>query len=318
MFQGTYRKVVLTVLLITIVIYGLSKLVQYNKEQQLPLLDKDIYYSDKQRLNDQHINMSPGEVKVSFKYEPNLPTAEVEQSNEKQPTLPGGVKNSDKKKHSSQSADNLVKIDQMLVNLTKNQSKFYNYITHLSSSQVEDLVRQLGVSNLTSRKVQEQFLKCGGMLTLRRLQGPQPETPIPVIPSHQKCKKMSFKSSGPLVSLSSVPGSGNSYVRQLLESATGVYTGSVWCDGSYINTGMIGEGVETNNVLAVKLHYYNPTGTKKVLNNDKSIYIVRSPFGAILSEHTRNVARNSKKYLSLGDSHVMEVHFNYGMFICLL
>ena len=171
------------------------------------------------------------------------------------------------------------------------------------------------MSSLTSRKVQEEFLKCGGMLKLRQLKDPLPETPIPVIPSHQHCKKISFKNLGPVVSLSSVPGSGNSWVRQLLESATGIYTGSVWCDSSYVKAGMIDEGVDTNNVLAVKLHYYNAANTRKVLNNDKSIYVVRSPFGAILSEYTRNTARKSGKYLSLGDSHVIEIDFNYGMLI---
>ena len=287
MFQGTYRKILLTALLLTVVIYGLRKLSQYNTTFSL------------------HKNLAPEvnpnkltEAQVNYKHQPNLLPGEVKQNNGK-----------------PQSANDPVKIDQFLLNLVKNQSKFYNYIEHLSPLQVEDLVRQLGVSNLTSRKSQEEFLKCGGMLTLREVKNPQPETPIPVIPSHQRCKKMSFKSSGPLVSLSSVPGSGNSWVRQLLESATGIYTGSVWCDSAYVKAGMIGEGVDTNNVLGVKLHYYNAADTKKVLNNDKSIYVVRSPFGAILSEHTRNVARNSEKYLSLGDSHVIEVDFKYGMLI---
>ena len=298
MFQGTYPKILLTILLLTIVVYGLSKLAHYNTERQLFSLYKITLQKVTLNSNQQR-NRSPGEIKVSYKHQPNLPPEKVKQSN----------------KHSSQSAKNLVKIDHFLLNLVKNQSEFDDYIKHLSSSQVEDLVRQLGVSSITSRKGQEEFLKCDGILTLRQLKDPHPETPIPVIQSHQHCKKMSFKSLGPLVSLSGVPGSGNSWVRQLLESATGIYTGSVWCDSSYIKAGMIGEGIDTNNVLAVKLHYYGPDDTKKVLNNDKSIYVVRSPFGAILSEHTRNVARNSDKYLSLGDSHVIEVDFKYGMLI---
>ena len=309
MQQGTYKRIVLTAWLLTIVIYGLSKLAHHSEGWQLYLLQEEFHYSDKPQLK-----LPLEEVKYSNDKQPTLPPEEdVEKSDKKQPNLLSGeIKQSSKQQYSPPL---VVKIDQFLLNLVKNQSKFYSYIKHLSSSQVEDLVRQLGVSSITSRKGQEEFLKCGGMLTLRWLKDPHPEAPIPVIPSHQRCKKMSFKSSGPLVSLSGVPGSGNSWVRQLLESATGIYTGSVWCDSSYIKAGMIGEGVDTNNVLAVKLHYYNPNGTKKVLNNDKSIYVVRSPFGAILSEHTRNVARNSDKYLSLGDSHVIEVDFKYGMLI---
>ena len=66
---------------------------------------------------------------------------------------------------------------------------------------------------------------------------------------------MSFKSLGPiLVGLVSYLGSGNSWVRQLLESATGIYTGTVYRDPAYVEAGMIGEGVHMNNVLAIKLH----------------------------------------------------------------
>ena len=272
------------ILSLIIVIYGLRKLIHYNIEQDLLLVHKTVYHADKIEKQS-----------TSLPEVTSLP--KVKQVNNKQ-------------QHNS----NFVKIDDFLLNLVKNGSIFKDYVGNLSSPQVESLVKQIEVSNLTSRKVQEEFLACGGISILRQLKGPDPQTPIPVIPSHQHCKKMSFKkNSGPVVSLSSVPGSGNSYVRQLLESATGIYTGAVWCDPTYINAGMIGEGVDTNNAIVVKLHYFGPSGTKKFLNNDKSIYIIRSPFGAILSEHTRNFARNSKKYTSLGDSHVLEIDYKYGM-----
>ena len=50
---------------------------------------------------------------------------------------------------------------------------------------------------------------------------------------------MSFQSSGSVIVLASFPGSGNSWVRQLLESATGIYTGALYCDGAYVRAGMI-------------------------------------------------------------------------------
>lgn len=40
------------------------------------------------------------------------------------------------------------------------------------------------------------------------------------------CKKMSFQNSGIQTLLVSHPGSGNSWVRQLLEATTGIYTGA--------------------------------------------------------------------------------------------
>ena len=352
MFHKTYQRIILVVLLLIIVIYGLRKLIHYDKGQDLPLVLGTVYGTDK--IEKQSTSLPVPEVKHDKgqdlplvhetvyhtdkieKQSTSLPVPEVKHDKgqdlplvhetvyhtdkiEKQSTsLPvSEVRKVNIKRQQNSISNSFVKIDSFLLNLIKNGSKFKNYVSNLSSPQVESLIKQIEVSNLTSRKAQEEFLVCGGISIFRRLKGPDPETPIPVIPSHQHCKKMSFKNSGPIVSLSSIPGSGNSYVRQLLESATGIYTGAVWCDPTYINAGMIGEGVDTNNVIAVKLHYYGPSGTKKFLNNDKSIYIIRSPFGAILSEHTRNVARNSQKYSSLGDSHVLEIDYKYGMCKCV-
>ena len=195
--------------------------------------------------------------------------------------------------------------------------KFTEYVeSNLSSSQVDyliDLMTQMvHVSSLMSRKARKKFLECAGLVTLRELKGSQPKSPISVPPSQQNCRNMSFKNSGPIVALASIAGSGNSWVRQLLESATGIYSGDVYCDPAYVKAGMIGEGVDTNNVLAVKIHYV-PSFVKKVLKNDKAIYVVRSPFGAILSENNRYIARTSKKYRPLGNFHTMEVDFKYGM-----
>ena len=178
---------------------------------------------------------------------------------------------------------------------------FRLYIDKLSPLPIEDIINQIGVGNLTSDVTQKQFLKCAGAIRMLRT------LPLHIPKSHQNCKNMSFKSSGPTVALGSFPGSGNSWVRQLLESATGIYTGALYCDGSYLAVGMMGEGVTTNNVLAVKTHDW-PTGTKAKINPDKGIYVVRSPFGAILSEHNRYLARKAK---SSGDRHTTEVKQDY-------
>ena len=180
-----------------------------------------------------------------------------------------------------------------------------SYINKLSPSEIESVINQMGVSNLTSDVSQKQFLKCAA--AVRMLRSLSSSLPVHMPKSHQNCKNMSFQSSGPTVALGSFPGSGNSWVRQLLESATGIYTGALYCDGSYLAVGMMGEGVTTNNVLAVKTHDW-PTGTKAKINPDKGIYVVRSPFGAILSEHNRYLARKAK---SSGDRHTAEVKQDY-------
>ena len=203
---------------------------------------------------------------------------------------------------------------QHLIELAYNKAKFINYVNKLSSPQLEDLLKQMGISNLTSKRAQIGFIDCAGMFLLQKLKGKQPSSPIPIPPSHQHCKNMSFKRSGPLVGLISFPSSGNSWVRQLLEAATGIYTGAAtgYCDLYYVKAGMIGENVGTNNVLVVKAHG-SPTQIKDIAKNpQKVIYLVRNPFEVILAEKNRNTAMMSKNYTGR-NNHIVEVDFNYGM-----
>ena len=190
-----------------------------------------------------------------------------------------------------------------------NKVKIRAYLRTLPPLQVRELIKEVGVSNLTSETSQKQFLNCSGIEIL----GGSLQTPIHIPPSHQHCKKMRFQSSGPIVALGSFAGSGNSWVRQLLESATGIYTGAIYCDPSYIAAGMIGEGITTENVLAIKCHA-SPSTTKSLLNHDKVIYIVRSPFGAIISEENR---RHTKQ-LGLDKRHTSEIHFNKGLHMLIV
>lgn len=239
-------------------------------------------------------------------------TGKTKQSDKTQP--PVGVSNTNNQQQPI-TPSVVPEIDQRLLDMAKKGS-FGKYVDSLSSSQLKNLTMQIvGVNNLTTDGAQKQFLKCTGDFTLKNLYGKHPKSPIE-FPKYQHCKKMSFKSSGPLVTLSSVPGSGNSWVRQLVESATGIHTGAVYCDLSYVKVGMIGEGMYTNNVLLVKIHLW-PSYIRKYIKNDKAIYVVRSPFNAILAENNRNIARVSKKYLAQGDSHIMEVDFNYSMYLSL-
>ena len=111
------------------------------------------------------------------------------------------------------------------------------------------------------------------------------------------CKKMSFQDFGIPTMLVSFPGSGNSWVRQLLESATGIYTGSDRdCDLDYIKIGMLGEGITSQNVIAVKFHL-------GVLPTDwpfkKVIYIIRNPYDAIVAEYQRFFTAKFKKRTEL-------------------
>ena len=226
---------------------------------------------------------------------------EVYCNNELQPPLPSGVISAEEVNRYS------------VLTLHRNRVKVKAYLNSLSSWQTDDVIRQIGVSNLSSELSKQQFLNCSGVAILGRTL----KSSLQIPPSHQHCRKMSFQSSGPIVALASFPGSGNSWVRQLLESATGIYTGALYCDGSYIQAGMIGEGVTTEKVLVIKTHDW-PYAAKKLLNHDKAIYIIRSPFASILAEHNRYLVGLYRKRLSLGDRHISEVgpeYYSYGMYV---
>ena len=165
----------------------------------------------------------------------------------------------------------------------------YKTFHDFTESQIDNIITAFGIPNLNSSNFKEQMLACTG-LTLAKAKKPVNITSDGnvVMPKHfQKCKSMSFQMTGKTVALFSFPGSGNSWMRQLIETTTGIYTGTYQdCDDSYIFNGMIGEGVYTDNVIAVKIHFPN-TDDQKWLDERSIIYVVRNPFDAILAEWNR-------------------------------
>lgn len=115
------------------------------------------------------------------------------------------------------------------------------------------------------------------------------------------------------VALASLPGSGNTWVRQLLEMATGLCTGAVYCDISLRASGFAGEHTCGGQALAIKTHYSFPKwmgnrGVNLEKNNrvcyGSAILLVRNPFNALVSEWNRNVANNFAVHTIVLDSHV--------------
>lgn len=117
----------------------------------------------------------------------------------------------------------------------------------------------------------------------------------------------------PLVALVSLPGSGNTWVRGLLEQATGYCTGSMWCDPMLRAKQFCAEGVRAN-TLVIKNH--DPTirweqqrlpvnaTQKKITNLNKptfnsAIFIHRDPYDATVAEWNRalgSIVHNATKY----------------------
>ena len=161
------------------------------------------------------------------------------------------------------------------------EDRFHQYINKMSTSTIDRLCQKLGISSLTSTQLQRDFMQCPGLTLYQFFLDSEGNVQVPK--PFSNCKKMSFRDSGVPTMLVSFPGSGNSWVRQLLESTTGIYTGSVFCDLDYIKNGMIGEGIHSQNVLAIKFHYGKPPP----LPFKKIMFIIRNPYDATLAEYKR-------------------------------
>lgn len=113
--------------------------------------------------------------------------------------------------------------------------------------------------------------------------------------------QVSHCSNRPRVALVSLPGSGNTWVRGLLEQATGYCTGSMWCDPILRAKQFCGEGVRSN-TLVVKNH--DPTirwakeslplnASKDGITNlnkpmfNSAIFVHRDPYEATIAEWNR-------------------------------
>lgn len=103
------------------------------------------------------------------------------------------------------------------------------------------------------------------------------------------------------VALVSLPGSGNTWARGLLERATNICTASMWCDPNLRATQFCGEGLHNGRTLLVKNHDPTvrwrgeslPRGSHYSDNNkpefDAVVFVHRDPYDAMVAEHNREV-----------------------------
>lgn len=110
------------------------------------------------------------------------------------------------------------------------------------------------------------------------------------------------------VPLASFPGSGNTWVRGLLQQATGLCTGSLYCDRDLRSRGFPGEGLTSDSVLVVKTHKAAPftIDGDTPLVGSKAVLIIRNPFDALVSERNRQVVWqvNGRISAHMNSSHV--------------
>lgn len=113
------------------------------------------------------------------------------------------------------------------------------------------------------------------------------------------CPHKDFGFGFPLTAIISYPGSGNTWLRHLIEKAGGFYTGSVYNDSSLINKGFKGELLKVGQfrkLIGIKHHSFHGPGYR--LSNDfgalvkntsesKCLILLRNPYDAYLAEFSR-------------------------------
>lgn len=125
----------------------------------------------------------------------------------------------------------------------------------------------------------------------------------------KQCHKRRFLKKGPITALVSFHGSGNTWVRYLLEQATGIFSGSIYCD-PVLKKIFPGESVASGNVVVVKTHHSDTRELPKDVQlemdkkkYDRAIVLVRDPFDALVSEANRrwNNNRTVNSHVGLAD-----------------
>ena len=138
--------------------------------------------------------------------------------------------------------------------------------------------------------------------------------------AYGKCRNftnMHFINGSRLVAMPSFPGSGSTWARTALEQATGIYTGSVYCDRGLKSKGFAGEWVVSANVLTIKTHF----PSRKLFPEAKEfrdpnkykditavILLVRNPLESFISKWNFLQTRGSHVAITAPD--------HFGMYHC--
>ena len=98
---------------------------------------------------------------------------------------------------------------------------------------------------------------------------------------------------GPKVALASFPGSGNTWMRYLLQQMTGVLTGSIYTDWKLMSKDFPAGGIKDGRVIATKTHApYIPKKGQQMMDYDKVILLMRNPWDASLANLNRVQTRS--------------------------
>lgn len=134
------------------------------------------------------------------------------------------------------------------------------------------------------------------------------------VPEHN-CDFMDGQGRAP-VALASAEGSGNTWLRGLLEQVTGKCTGFNFCDYVMRMKGFIGDNINSGSVLVVKTHSVRPQWigerghlppvSKYEAYYGSAVFLLRNPYHALIAEWNRRLTNKVmiKQHLPHNESHV--------------
>ena len=180
------------------------------------------------------------------------------------------------------------------------KKRYLHLLKGMSEQEVANLVSQFRINGTEylDDETSRDFLWCDPELLSTHNQ--------PARRVYRPCTDMRFRpDSGKRVALASFPGSGSTWSRTLLEQATGIFTGAIYCDKVLKAEGFVGEFITSGNVVVIKTHQHlinlsNPD-RKHALTFDEAIFIIRNVFDAIFSERKRSASKNHTGQLDKED-----------------
>jgi hypothetical protein len=186
----------------------------------------------------------------------------------------------------------LYSLQHFIVDRTQDQF----YIAHAKDISFQEVLLN---SNCTD-KICSEFLNGSDMLRFKQCVNVTWKLSVEEYnePNNSVCVFVNESDRYPL-SLASYPGSGNTWVRGLLQKVTGLCTGAIYCDVELRQNGFPGENIH-NGVTLVKTHQVDPRWEWIEYSKNEmtapaysgGVFILRNPFHAIVAEFQRKTHTN--------------------------
>ena len=127
--------------------------------------------------------------------------------------------------------------------------------------------------------------------------------------NHPECQ-VNFSQFSKLIALNSFPGSGNTWLRSLIEKSFGYYTGSVYMDRKLYDGGFLGEFSQpfSGRTIMQKIHHNrrDKLTSSYYTHTENCVTLMRKPKEAFLAEFKRTHAKKASNKSGL-NTHVQDI-----------